>query len=223
MKRSKRIIAVLMYLFIVSLLLGLRLSELFDLRQFMLVIAGGIILYLPAMEKEDFLKWKKPDLELLARNTIYASYIETFVLLFLLLYHGQEPEWMMGSLSDVLMRNIALNIRPLLYGICVWIALGSEGGKHSNKRIEKNGRMEQGEAAKADRVWTAQECYQHFLELGLTKREAEVAIQICKGLSNKEIALELNISETTVKKHVSNIFEKLDVKKREEIRRMLPF
>ncbi len=66
-----------------------------------------------------------------------------------------------------------------------------------------------------------QECYQHFRELGLTKREAEVAVQVCKGLGNKEIAMELSISETTVKKHLSNIFEKLGVGKREELMQVL--
>lgn len=71
------------------------------------------------------------------------------------------------------------------------------------------------------KVWTTQECYQYFLDAGLTRRESEVALQICKGISNKEIAMELGISETTVKKHVSNIFEKLGVNRREEIGRGL--
>lgn len=45
----------------------------------------------------------------------------------------------------------------------------------------------------------------------LTGREVEVLIQIANGLLNKEIALTLNISERTVKNHVSSIFKKIDV------------
>ena len=45
----------------------------------------------------------------------------------------------------------------------------------------------------------------------LTDRELEVLIQIANGLLNKEIATALNISERTVKNHISNIFKKIDV------------
>ena len=45
----------------------------------------------------------------------------------------------------------------------------------------------------------------------LTDRELEVLIQIASGLLNKEIATTLNISERTVKNHISNIFKKIDV------------
>ena len=45
----------------------------------------------------------------------------------------------------------------------------------------------------------------------LTKRELEVLIQIASGMFNKEIATSLNISERTVKNHISNIFKKIDV------------
>ena len=48
----------------------------------------------------------------------------------------------------------------------------------------------------------------------LTKRELEVLIQVANGMSNKEIALNLNISERTVKNHISNIFKKIDVSDR---------
>lgn len=48
----------------------------------------------------------------------------------------------------------------------------------------------------------------------LTKREKEVLIQVASGMSNKEIALNLNISERTVKNHISNIFKKIDVSDR---------
>lgn len=48
----------------------------------------------------------------------------------------------------------------------------------------------------------------------LTKRELEVLIQVSNGMFNKEIATFLNISERTVKNHISNIFKKIDVSDR---------
>ena len=45
----------------------------------------------------------------------------------------------------------------------------------------------------------------------LTKRELEVLILIANGMFNKEIAMKLNISERTVKNHISNIFKKIEV------------
>lgn len=48
----------------------------------------------------------------------------------------------------------------------------------------------------------------------LTKRELEVLIQVANGMFNKEIADSLNISERTVKNHLSNIFKKIDVSDR---------
>ena len=48
----------------------------------------------------------------------------------------------------------------------------------------------------------------------LTDRELEVLIQVANGMFNKEIATTLNISERTVKNHVSNIFKKIGVSDR---------
>lgn len=48
----------------------------------------------------------------------------------------------------------------------------------------------------------------------LTSRELEVLIQVANGMINKEIATNLNISERTVKNHISNIFKKIDVSDR---------
>ena len=50
----------------------------------------------------------------------------------------------------------------------------------------------------------------------LTAREMEVLLKLVEGLSNKEIATKLFISDKTVKIHVSNIFKKLDVKSRSQ-------
>ena len=48
----------------------------------------------------------------------------------------------------------------------------------------------------------------------LTKREIEILIQVAGGMFNKEIANNLDISERTVKNHISNIFKKIDVSDR---------
>ena len=48
----------------------------------------------------------------------------------------------------------------------------------------------------------------------LTRRELEILSQLSNGLSNFEISKNLNISENTVKKHISNIFIKINVKDR---------
>lgn len=48
----------------------------------------------------------------------------------------------------------------------------------------------------------------------LTKRELQVLELLSEGLLNKEIAYRLNISEKTVKNHISNIFKKIHVSDR---------
>jgi two-component system, NarL family, response regulator LiaR len=51
---------------------------------------------------------------------------------------------------------------------------------------------------------------------GLSKRELEILGLITEGLSNQQIADKLFVSENTIKKHVSNLFFKLDVERRTE-------
>jgi DNA-binding NarL/FixJ family response regulator len=50
----------------------------------------------------------------------------------------------------------------------------------------------------------------------LTKRENEVLVLLADGLSNKEIAVRLSISEHTAKFHVNSILQKMNAQKRVE-------
>ncbi|WP_426572524.1 LuxR C-terminal-related transcriptional regulator [Aquihabitans sp. McL0605] len=52
------------------------------------------------------------------------------------------------------------------------------------------------------------------LPAGLTEREAEVLRLVAEGLTNKQMAQRLHLSEKTVSRHLSNIFTKIDVTSR---------
>ena len=54
-------------------------------------------------------------------------------------------------------------------------------------------------------------------ETDLTNREKYVLNYVCKGLSNKDIANELKITDYTIKKHISDILNKLHLRNRQDI------
>jgi DNA-binding CsgD family transcriptional regulator len=64
----------------------------------------------------------------------------------------------------------------------------------------------------ADAPFTLNE--QRLRELSITPRELEILDLIARGLSNREIAEKLFVSESTVKTHSSRLFDKLGAKRR---------
>jgi DNA-binding CsgD family transcriptional regulator len=51
-------------------------------------------------------------------------------------------------------------------------------------------------------------------DLGITKRELEILELMAQGMSNREIAEKLFVSENTVKTHSSRLFDKLSARRR---------
>jgi DNA-binding NarL/FixJ family response regulator len=51
-------------------------------------------------------------------------------------------------------------------------------------------------------------------ETKLSKRQKQLIVMLDRGLSNRDIAAELDISEHTVKVHLWRLFRRLDVKSR---------
>ncbi len=51
-------------------------------------------------------------------------------------------------------------------------------------------------------------------DLGITRRELEILERMAQGMSNREIAEKLFVSENTVKTHSSRVFDKLGAKRR---------
>ncbi len=62
----------------------------------------------------------------------------------------------------------------------------------------------------------SQAAEQASMEVALTSREQEMLQFLNRGCSNKEIALELNLSVQTVKNHVHNLLQKLKLEGRRE-------
>lgn len=52
----------------------------------------------------------------------------------------------------------------------------------------------------------------------LTEQEQNIAQEILKNKTNKEIAIDMFISVSTVKTHINNLYKKLNVNSREEIK-----
>jgi DNA-binding NarL/FixJ family response regulator len=53
----------------------------------------------------------------------------------------------------------------------------------------------------------------------LTRRESEIVRYVAIGMRNAEVAARLSLSESTVKTHLTNIFQKLAIRDRIELTR----
>lgn len=118
--------------------------------------------------------------------------ISSYIVTFILIL-GQEP------FGDIL-----LSVRPILYGFVMMVLL---------KCPEERRKISSGQGK------TSVEAF--CREKGLTVREIEITRLVLLGLSNREIGEQLYIAESTVKKHLSNIFGKLQVENREQLKQCL--
>lgn len=100
-------------------------------------------------------------------------------------------------------------IALLFTGLGVWLALKLAKPRVQTVVVEKEVKVEV-LVPVAEFLFNEAE----FNKLGLSGRELEVLQLMARGMSNREIAAALFVSENTVKTHSSNLFEKLDVKRR---------
>jgi NarL family two-component system response regulator LiaR len=106
-----------------------------------------------------------------------------------------------------------------IYGALVAILFATFGiwlGLRITRRRERMPREVHGPAsglgARADSPFPPNTAQQQ--SLGITDRELEILTLIARGLSNREIATQLFVSENTVKTHCSRAFEKLGAARR---------
>jgi two-component system NarL family response regulator len=92
------------------------------------------------------------------------------------------------------------------------------------KRFAVETLMEAIRAAMDGLVWMPPELQAELVEAPseraenqLTSREREIVRCVAMGMRNAEVATRLTITEGTVKKHLNNIFQKLDIRDRVEV------
>ena len=205
LKIVKKCGAVACYLFLMSFFFEFQMEKLFDAKQLLILLAGTGLLLLPSLGEKETVETGRQKLRRIASCALWASFLESFLLCLTAMEH-------MGS-TEKIIPEIALCLRPILYGICIFsVFAGETRGKGEQAKEKEGGGF---------REVTVSESYAVFQKMGLTRRECEIAILVCQGLSNGEIAESLCISEATVKKHISNIFEKLGFSRREQIRQRL--
>lgn len=189
------------YLLLIALCLGFPLREIFNLKELFLVVAGCALLTLP-YQKEG--KSRRELLEIAGSNGLFSSYMVSFVLL---LAKASRLE-----LDTAVAKELLLSLRPILYGFVLLVLLKRPEEKRlpPQKPVERSRSEEETNEGKS----TEARCR----ERGLTAREAEIAKLVLLGLTNKEIAESLYIAESTVKKHLSSIFDKFEVKNREQLK-----
>ena len=97
-------------------------------------------------------------------------------------------------------------IAVIFTALGIWLALKLSKPKIETVVVEKEVYVNRNEKFVLDRSLVSQ--------LGLSKRELEILSLLAQGHSNQEIAAKLFVSLSTVKTHIQNLFEKLDVKRR---------
>lgn len=189
----RKLAAVTGYVLLLCYFLGAKWTQLFDIRMIGLFFAGVLLLCIPFLGKNrKQVNWH----EVIGSNALTAGYIEAFMLLFSTMSTSE-------LMREGLLCEMGLDLRPILYGYILHIVLSRPPVPEKEENVLKL------EKEQPEPLWKSKE---------LTRREREIAELAARGFSNREIAEELCITETTVKKHLSNIFEKLEINSRERLK-----
>lgn len=207
-ERIYRIAVLLCYIVVLAYLNGFSLEAMLDVRGIGAVLLGTLLFSLPVFyeyrgaHKDSVDVWNR-----IAYNGLMSGYLSA--VLFLLAHLSAPAEGIVPDYSGDIMRLIGADLRPALYGLCIYTVFHHVRGSQSK-----------GEKPVSDGQTcgpTNEELYLFYQRSGLTNRETELAILAYRGYSNREIAEECYISEATVKKHMTHIFEKLGIERREEL------
>ena len=164
-------------------------------------------------------------------GTVYVCLL-TILLLYQAGLFGERREWTVAVLGTLFL-GIALAVVLALYlrvNDQIKKQMREQSGRQTSYDTAGGEEGEQGGTAeqKSRRQDSSlsggsyEETYNRFLAVmenrALSERELEVAWLLYRGYTNRQIGESLFIAETTVKKHVSHIYQKMDVCSRKEFR-----
>lgn len=191
MKRQHQlIIGIIIYILLLGILMQFNWLKILRPVPFISVVAGIFILTLSQYKKG----MTKEDILVLAQwNAFFAGLITS--LLSVLSVVSSE----LSSLDIIL---LAENLIPLIYGSIFYLIM--------DLYLKQSSELSISEVKIYIDSFTPQVANPILLSKGFSARECHVALKMMEGISNKEIARQLFISETTVKKHIQNMFKKCD-------------
>ena len=165
------------------------------IKDLILVIAGIMIFMIPA-----FLQKKKDFSKAAVLSGSFVTVVKLVILISAIeqnLTAGSDA-YSAYTITAFLMM-VFVNFRPMLFGILIKLLLIPFEKKQTGTSVPQSSET-------PDRFTV------------LSPREKEVARLAARGYSNAQIAEELFISVETVKRHMSTIFEKLEIKSRTELK-----
>jgi len=197
MKKSfYHLVWIVLYLTLLCFFLGISLPVVFSVKYIGIFCLGTLLLCIPHLEKGMGAADRK---DIVRKNAMAAGALQTFLML--LTMSGGSPQegrtW-----QEIFLQEMVLHLRPMLYAYIVEIICREE--KRAASVIGEESKGGPGE--------------EELSIDSLTAQEKRIALMIRKGMTNREIAQELYIAESTVKKHVSHIFEKLEISSRRDLR-----
>ncbi len=159
-----------------------------------------------------------------------AGYVVLVTLL--LLYQmgavGKMRNSVIAALGTLLLGAALAVVLVLYIRLTDQIKDSGKAGQDAQTDVSMSAEEKQDAAEKADEQGYEQEArgyeeiYGSFLKVSqgydLSERELEVAWLLYRGYTNRQIGEELYIAETTVKKHVSHIYQKMEVYSRKDFR-----
>lgn len=153
---------------------------------------------------------KKPILKFLL-GIVYIGIVVVLLFLHIQLITG-HPQRIMAMVETILL------VIPAILFLLLYMRLQqSLSDKTSDEKVQKC----ETDKLKSVSITCFEDLWEVVKEFGLSERELEVVWLLYRGYTNRQIAEELFIAESTVKKHASHIYEKLQVSGRKEFKEKL--